>query len=222
MRFFTLVCLMMVSRICFGGFNSFSFSEMSNDSASGRFIPLGGYGYKWSTSFLSKDFFHETESQLTYHLVQWGLPPDEYAISRTYYWPSYIMWSFILPKTLRLYDKSSVQLYGYQLQFSAHGYSFISKDAFIFAICEGVDFGRIRVTDELNKRAKNGYLGPFITLFTNIRLGPVKFYSACKVNTDISHARWKKMWVSEMIDQHIPGYRNHGVEINFGLIWDSH
>jgi hypothetical protein len=134
-----------------------------------------------------------------------------------YRYPSYFIFSYLLPANITVNDSIKERLNGYNMRFSFLGQNIIRKKHLGLFFTEGLTFGRLKLVNEDKEKLKNAILAPYIGLVIRGTIKRLTFFAISEFNYDLSSAKWKKTWVSKKQQESIPSFKQSGLNFSIGI-----
>jgi len=142
---------------------------------------------------------------------------DEHIVSQNYQLFGYYLYSFHIPQEITINDTTQQRIRGYNFKFSIAGQGIINRKHYQAFLTEGINTGRLKLINNEREKLKNPIVSPYIGLVLRATFGGFTFFTIAQFDYDLSSKKWKKLWFSDRQKIGVPGLKQHGLTLSFGI-----
>lgn len=112
------------------------------------------------------------------------------AIGRSYFYPGYLSFSWIIPRDITVNDSVPFRIRGFNTKLSLIGLHLVKKKITGIFITAGGTFGRMKLKGDNNVLMKNTMTGPFAALVFRFTVSKINFLLSATYEHDLTTGSW--------------------------------
>ena len=183
---------------------------------------LGGFTLDYGQKFFNDDFNGNLKSINNIESNRLSIETISISVMSSVHFAArmktigYFRFSYVLPKRVMI-DSVSQNIRGFNLTMPLLGQRLIDKKYFGMFLFQGVQFGRLKLVDESNRKMKNMTIAPYVGLMSKINFSKYCLSLSAQYDYDVSSTKWKKQWFHKGQDVSFDGLRQSGLTFSVGI-----